>query len=94
MISDKDVKYVASLSRIDIEDKDAKKFTKELESILSYIKKLEKLDVSNISPTSHVLSIKNVFREDKIKDSLGQKKALQISRETEKGAFKVPKVIE
>ena len=94
MLSEKDVRYVAGLSRIHIEEKDLKKFTSELENIISYINKLEELDISDIEPTSHALPIKNVFRDDVIKESLGQKNALKISKEKEKGAFKVPKVIE
>ena len=94
MITPKDVKYIASLSRIHLRDEEIEELTKNLENILHYIAKLEKLDVSKVEPTSHVLPLKNVFREDKVKPSLTQEEALKIAVDKHHGAFKVPKVIE
>ena len=94
MISKKDVQQVASLSRIYLNKKEIEAITKNLEDILHYIAKLEKLDVTNIKPTSHVLPIKNVYREDQIMPSLPQNDALSFSVEKHNGSFKVPKVIE
>ena len=64
MISEKDVKYIAHLARINLKDEEIKPLTKNLEDILTYIGKLEKLDTSKVEPTSHVLPLKNVYRED------------------------------
>ncbi len=94
MITPKDVKYIADLSRIYLADDEAERLTKNLEGILHYIEKLNKLDVSNVQPTSHVLPIKNVFREDTVISSLPQDKALSVAVEKQNGSFKVPKVIE
>ncbi|HBG61821.1 MAG TPA: Asp-tRNA(Asn)/Glu-tRNA(Gln) amidotransferase subunit GatB [Candidatus Omnitrophica bacterium] len=94
MISKEDVLNIASLSRIHLQDNEIDQLTKNLEDILEYIAKLEKLDVSNVEPTSHVLPIENVYREDKVNSSLGQSAALKISTENQNGSFKVPKVIE
>ena len=94
MISEKDVKYVAELARIHLKDEEIVPLTKDLEKILEYINKLETLDVADVQPTSHVLPLKNVYREDKVKPSLTQQEALRISVEQHKGSFKVPKVIE
>ncbi len=93
-ITEKDVRYIASLSRIHLRDEEIENLTKDLEGILRHVASLEKLDVSSVQPTSHVLALHNVFREDQIKPSLGQKKALMIAVEQAKGSFKVPKVIE
>lgn len=94
MISKEDVINIASLSRIHLEDGEIDQLTNNLEDILGYIAKLEKLDVSKVEPTSHVLALENVYRQDKCLPSLGQKAALKISTETQNGSFKVPKVIE
>ena len=93
-ITEEDVMYVAGLSRIHLESEEAKQFTSELENILEYVTKLEKLDVSNVAPTSHVLSLENVYREDTIKKLLTHDEALSIAVESDKGCFKVPKIIE
>ncbi len=94
MISKADVKYVASLSRIHLPEDEAEKLTKNLEGILQYVSKLEKVNVSGIEPTSHVLPLQNVYREDTPRPSLDQKKALKNAPEQHLNSFKVPKVIE
>ena len=94
MITKKDVQYISHLSRIYIDDSEAENLAKNLEDILIYIEKLKKLDVENVKPTSHVLPLKNVFRDDVLKESLGQEKAIKIAVESERGSFKVPQVIE
>lgn len=94
MITEKDVRYIAALARIHLKDDEVNHLTQDLEAILGYIAKLNKLDVANVEPTSHVLPMKNVYRDDIIKPSLPQKEALRIAVEQAKGAFKVPKVIE
>ena len=94
MITPEDVKKVASLSRIHLRDDELEQLTKDLEKILDYINKLEKLDVSKIDPTSHVLPLKNVYRKDELEEPLPQQQALKFAVEKENGSFKVPKVIE
>lgn len=94
MITRKDVEYVARLARIGLSDDEIEYFTKQLEAILEYIGKLNKLDVSKVEPTSHVLPIKNVYREDELKKSLPVEDVLKIAVSKDKNQFKVPKVIE
>ena len=80
--------------RIHLRDDEVKQLTNDLEKILDYINKLEKLDISNVEPTSHVLPLKNVYREDVVEPPLSQEEVLKISVDQTKGSFKVPKVIE
>lgn len=94
MISEKDVQYVAGLARIHLKSEEATRLTKDLEKILDYIHKLNTLDVNDVEPTSHVLPLKNVHREDTVRPSLTQQESLNISVEQQDGSFKVPKVIE
>ena len=94
MITPEDVKKVASLSRIHLRDEEVAHLTKDLEKILGHIKVLEKLDVKDVEPTSHVLALKNVYREDIVEPPLTQEQALGLAVEKAKGHFKVPKVIE
>jgi len=95
MISKKDVQYIAHLSRIHLQESEAEKLTHDLEGILGYIEKLNKLDVSQVKPTSHVLPIENVFRQDIVRPSLNPKDIMKFSVENDgRGSFKVPQVIE
>lgn len=94
MITEKDVRQVAELARIHLERDELQELTKDLESILDYVKKLEKLNTSKVEATSHVIPLKNIFREDIVKPSLTQHEALSIAVEKHHGSFKVPKVLE
>ncbi len=94
MITKGDVKYIASLSRMNLKEHEIERLTQNLEDILRYIEKLKKVDVNQIQPTSHVLALDNVFREDVVRPSLRQDKAVHISKNHHNGSFQVPKVIE
>lgn len=94
LITEKDVRYVAALARIHLQDAEVQYLQQDMEKIIGYVNKLKELDVSNVEPTSHALALKNVFREDEVKPSLDHDKALAIAIESRDGSFKVPKVIE
>ncbi|MFH1655899.1 MAG: Asp-tRNA(Asn)/Glu-tRNA(Gln) amidotransferase subunit GatC [Candidatus Omnitrophota bacterium] len=94
MITKKDVEYVSKLARIGLDEAEIEGLAKQLEAILEYIGKLNELDISKVEPTSHVLPIKNVYREDELKKSLPVDEVMKIASVRDKNQFKVPKVIE
>lgn len=59
-----DVRYVADLARVDLDEAATEKLQKELESILDYVNLLNELDVSDIEPTAHAAAMTNVLRDD------------------------------
>ena len=87
------LKYVANLARISLSKKEIALFSEQLNSILKYMDKLNKLDTKKIKPMSHALNVVNVFREDKIRESLDRKDALRNAPSAKEGFFQVPKVI-
>jgi len=95
-ITEKEVEYVARLARLELTGDEKIKFAGQLESILSYIDKLNALDTKNIPPTSHALSLKNVWREDKLEvcPDATREALLANAPEREDDFFKVKKVIE
>ena len=94
MLSEKLVRDIVYLSRIHLNDDEVKRLTKDLEGILQYVEKLQKLNVDQTAPTSHVLPLKNVFREDVVRPSLSQSEATKMAVAKHRGSFKVPQVIE
>jgi aspartyl-tRNA(Asn)/glutamyl-tRNA(Gln) amidotransferase subunit C len=88
------VKYVAHLARIELKPKELEKLAQQLKGIIDFIDKLKKLDITNVSPTSHILPLNNVFREDEPKESLTSDKALENAPQRQGDFFGVPKVIE
>ncbi len=94
MITRDDVVYIAKLSRLGIDDSDLDKYISQLQQILQYVEKLNELDTSEVEPTAHVFSLRNVTREDKVKESLPNEEAVNSAPDVENGFFKVPPVIE
>ena len=89
-----DVKHVAQLARLKLTEKEINYFAKQLDSIINYIDQLKEVDISNVEPTTHVLPIQNVFREDTIQPSLKTKDTLKNAPSKENEFFKVPRIIE
>jgi aspartyl-tRNA(Asn)/glutamyl-tRNA(Gln) amidotransferase subunit C len=88
------VRYVAHLGRIELHPQEIEKLSRQLEDIVGFIDKLKKLNIEDIEPTSHILPINNVFREDSPKESLPIDKVLKNAPCQEQSSFVVPKVIE
>lgn len=93
-ISKETVRYVANLARIELSEEELEKFSLQLNDILRYIDQLKEIDISKITPTAHVLEIKNVKRKDEPRPSLKTEEVLRNTPEKEGKFFKVPKVIE
>ena len=94
-IDKKLVKHVALLSRLELDEKESDLYSKQLDSILSYISKLNEIDTKTVPPTSHPLdTLKNIFRKDILKESLDVEAALKNAPSKEGDFFKVPQVIE
>jgi len=88
------VKYTANLARIELSDEELDHFTGQLDRILAYVDKLSTLNVADLKPTSHVLKMKNVYREDAVKHSLPASEVIQNAPLCENNLFKVPKIID
>jgi len=89
-----EIEKIAELARLNLKPDEKKKLEKDLESILGYVKKLESLDTREVSPTSHVLDLENVFRPDEVRECDVRDKALEHAPQREGKFFKVPKVVE
>ncbi|GGG09261.1 Asp-tRNA(Asn)/Glu-tRNA(Gln) amidotransferase subunit GatC [Paenibacillus abyssi] len=93
-ITIKDVEHVANLARLELSDEEKGKFTEQLNAILKYAEKLNELDTEQVEPTTHVLPITNVMRDDTTRESVGVEKAMLNAPDEEDGQFRVPAVLE
>jgi aspartyl-tRNA(Asn)/glutamyl-tRNA(Gln) amidotransferase subunit C len=89
-----DVEHIAQLARLALTDSEREKFATQLASILSYVEKLKELDTSGIEPTSHVVTIGNVMREDRVSPSLAKDVVLMNAPDKAGDFYRVPKIIE
>ena len=89
-----DVKYVANLARLDLNEEEIQDFTKQLNDIISFVKQLERVDTINIEPTSHANAVVDVIREDKLRNGMGSDAALKNAPDQKNQQFKVTRVVE
>jgi aspartyl-tRNA synthetase len=90
----KQVRHVAKLARLEISDQEEKNHQQDLNAILDHVEQLQELDTENVRPMSHVLNMKNVWREDKPGASKQIKDILGNAPLKEKDFYKVPKILE
>lgn len=88
------VAHVARLCRLHLSQDEHKKFTEQLNQILTYVENLNKLNTKNVEPTSHVVPLKNVLRKDEPLASMKPENVLANAPDKYKGYFKVPRIIE
>lgn len=98
-ISKKDVEHVARLARLALTDEEKDRYTQQLGQILTYIEKMSLLNTDHVPPTTHVLPLSNVWREDVCEPSTAEtlgstEDILANAPEREGTLFKVKKVIE
>ncbi|WP_308636059.1 Asp-tRNA(Asn)/Glu-tRNA(Gln) amidotransferase subunit GatC [Paenibacillus silvisoli] len=93
-ITIKDVEHVANLARLELSEQEKEQFTGQLNAILKYAEKLNELQTDDVEPTSHVLPVHNVMREDVVRESVSNETALRNAPDEEDGQFKVPAVLE
>ena len=93
-ITIKQVEHVANLARLRFDEEEKVILAAHLGEILEYIEQLNKLNTDDVPPTSHVIPVENVVREDVVKPSFTQKEALANAPSPVDGLFEVPKIIE
>ena len=94
MIDKKEVEHVARLARLQYSPVEMELFTHQFNAIFNYFEQLQEMDTTGIEPTSHAIPLSNVFKEDRVKDSLPVEKAMDNAPDRAKDCFMVPKIIE
>ena len=90
----KTVKHISKLSRISIDDHKAKKLSNDLNSIFSFIEKLNQLDTKNTEPLTSIAETTLKLRKDEIKSQNIREDILKNSPDKNEDFFVVPKVVE
>ncbi len=93
-ISPAEVRYIARLARLHVAPEEEDRMAEEMGRILTYMEQLNALDTENVPPMSHVLELRNVFREDAVERRLSHDRAMRSAPDSDGEYFRVPKVIE
>ncbi|MFW9878814.1 MAG: Asp-tRNA(Asn)/Glu-tRNA(Gln) amidotransferase subunit GatC [Candidatus Thorarchaeota archaeon] len=93
-LSKETIDHISKLALLELSEEEKEKLAKEIGDILSYFKKLDKLDTSDIKPMTHPIEdLKNVFREDIPRKSLSTTEALKNAKHKKDGYFKAPRIL-
>jgi aspartyl-tRNA(Asn)/glutamyl-tRNA(Gln) amidotransferase subunit C len=92
MIGEDDVRYVARLARLHLEQDEMRRMTGELAKILAHIDKMSELDTAAVPPTAHVLDVVDVTRPDRVEPGLPRDEALRNAPAVSDDSFRVPRM--
>ena len=89
-----DVRYVANLARLNLNEAEAAQFQTQLDVIVEYFNQLRSLDVEGVEPMAHATPIQNVFREDEVRPGLDREVVLKNAPQHSPDLIMVPTIIE
>lgn len=93
MISKDEVKHIAELARIGLDEKEIEKFSTDLSSILDFVKQLEKVDIKDVNAIGHITGMENISRKDKTREFENTKGIGKLFPEEKDGYDKVKSVL-
>ncbi len=92
-ITNEEVRKVAYLARLELNENEINNHSKQLEKILEYIKQLQKIDTDEVPCMTRAIEVINVLRKDEKKNSDCTKELLELGPSREDQYFRVPKII-
>ncbi len=92
-ITQEEVKKVAHLARLELNEDQINNHVDQLEKILKYIKQLEKIDTDGVPCTTRAIEVVNVFRKDEKRKFGFTEELLELGPSREDKYYKVPKII-
>lgn len=89
-----DVRYVAKLARIELEEAEADHLQEDLNRVLAFVHQLDELDLAGVEPLSHPHPLVNVFREDEPGECLPHADMIRNVPAAVQRLVRVPQMIE
>jgi aspartyl-tRNA(Asn)/glutamyl-tRNA(Gln) amidotransferase subunit C len=89
-----DVEHVARLARLELSPEEKERMRGQLDAILGYVDQLQRIDTTDVPPTSHVLPLANVLREDEVRPSYPGEAMLANAPDPDGERFGVPRILE
>ena len=93
-INPDDVRKIAHLARLAVDDAELPQYAGNLSSILDLVEQMNAVDTRDVTPMAHPLNAVQRLREDRVTESDQRDLFLQNAPAAEAGLFLVPKVIE
>ena len=93
MITKDEVRHIAGLARIGMEEREIAKFTTELSVVLEWIDQLKEVDVDDVEPTAHITGMENRLRSDAVLDFPNKEAIVKLFPESKDGYGKVKSIL-
>ena len=94
MIQQDEVRHIAKLARLRLDDDEVGVYTEQLGRILGFFDELQGLETAGVPLTAHPLPVSNAFRADEARPSLTVDQVLANAPQREGPYFRVPKILE
>ena len=88
------ISHVAKLANVPLSSAEEHSLEEQLKYTLKHIDSLNEIDTNKVKETNEVNNLVNIWREDEVKPSLPQEKALMNGKRTHKGFFVVNAILE
>ncbi len=93
-ISEKDVRHLAKLASLTLDDAALTQMRSQLEAIVGYVEQLSEVDTNGVEPVANVSGLVNVTRPDVAGPMLSSQQVLGNAPQKNEVAILVPKVVE
>lgn len=94
MVTRENIDHVADLVKLALTEEEKEQLTKDLDYVVSYMSTMNEVDTDKVQPMTHVLPLKNLFRQDLVGNSSDQEQILSNAPSRKDGSFKVPKAVD
>ena len=92
-ISKEEVEKLAHLSRLQLDEKSIGDMQADMNKMLTFVDKINELDLGDVEPMSYMNDAVNVLRADDVNNSATHEQALQNAPDKNSDYFRVPKVL-
>jgi aspartyl-tRNA(Asn)/glutamyl-tRNA(Gln) amidotransferase subunit C len=92
-LSADEVRYIASLARLAVDDDEVARLVPQLSQILEYAEQVSEVAADDVPPTSHPYPLRNVTRADEVRPSLERESLLAAAPDSEDEMFAVPRIV-
>jgi aspartyl-tRNA(Asn)/glutamyl-tRNA(Gln) amidotransferase subunit C len=93
VITPEEVRHVARLARLALDDAEVERFAAQLSAILEHVDAVRRLDTADVPPTAHPFPVDNVLRPDTEAPCLDRATVLAQAPAVEDDRFRVPRIM-
>lgn len=94
ILDDNEVRYIAHLARLQIDEAAIPQYQAELSGILALATRLDEVDTASVSPMAHPFNLTQRLREDVVTETDERQQFQKIAPAIERDLYLVPKIID